>query len=334
MAIFTGTSSTVTVGTGGGLREDLEDVIWDLFPADTYLLSNLDKVSAKATLHEWLGDTLSAAASNLQLEGDEFAADAIANPARYNNYQQISRKTFIISGTLEKVAKAGRKSEVARAAMKAMRELKRDMELALIGNQIGTAGSGTVARSTAGMESWIGATAASATVATRVVLSTSSASATTPPVASGVPGTALGDGATFGAFKESAFKLALEGAWNQGGDSQVILCSPINKLVIDDFTGVATRFIDVNRGQEASIVGAANFYVSSFGNHKVIMHRYIRNTAVINLDPDFWAISFLRRPFSEKLAKTGDAEKHQLLAEFGLVSRNNLASSKVVGMAA
>ncbi len=333
MAAVTGTASSYSVGSGGGIREDLEDVIWDLFPMDTWLLSNLDKVTAENTLHEWLGDNLAAAAANRQIEGDDATFGTIVNAARFNNYQQISRKTFLISGTLEKVKKAGRRSEVARQAMKQMRELKRDMELALIGNQAGTTGGTGTGRSTASMESWIGATAASATTATRVVLATVNASATTAPVASGVPGTSPTDGTTTGALTEANLNFALEGAWQTGGDPTTILVAPFNKKQIDTITGVATRFVDVNRGDEASIVGAANLYVSSFGNHRVIMHRYARDEAALCLDVDMWAVSFLRRPFTEKLAKTGDGTKHQMLVEFGLVARNNLASSKVVALA-
>ena len=67
MAIVTGTSSSYSVGTGGGNREDLEDIIHDLFPEDTVMLTNLDKVSASSTFHEWLGDQPAAAASNITL---------------------------------------------------------------------------------------------------------------------------------------------------------------------------------------------------------------------------------------------------------------------------
>jgi len=330
MATVTGTSSSYSVGSGGGIREDLEDVIWDLFPADTWAVSNLDKVNASNTQHEWLGDSLASAAGNTQLEGDDATFGTIVNPARYNAYQQISRKTFLVSGTLEKVKKAGRRSEVARTAMKYMRELKRDMEYALTTNQASTAGGAATARATGGMESWIGATTASSSAATRVVLATSTASATTGPIASGTAGTAPTDGSTTGALTESALKLALEGAWAQGGDPNTLLVSPTQKKVIDGFSGVATRFIDVNKGEQASIVGAANFYVSSFGNHRVVMHRYMRTSVVLCLDPQYWACSFLRRPFSEQLAKTGDGTKHQILTEFGLVARNPSSSSKVV----
>ena len=54
MAITTGTSHTYTVGSAGGNREDLADVIWDLFPEDTFALTTFDHETADATFHEWL----------------------------------------------------------------------------------------------------------------------------------------------------------------------------------------------------------------------------------------------------------------------------------------
>jgi Family of unknown function (DUF5309) len=69
MTVLTGSTITFGVGSGGGIREDLEDVIWDLFPEDTWAVSNLDKVDATAPTHEWLSQQLLAAAANIGVEG-------------------------------------------------------------------------------------------------------------------------------------------------------------------------------------------------------------------------------------------------------------------------
>ena len=332
MAAVTGTSSTYSVGTGGGNREDLEDKIWDLFPADTYALTNFDKTEATASFHEWLGDSLAAAGSNINLEGDDKTYATITNANRYGNYTQIFSKTFLISRTQEKVKKAGRSKESARQAMKKMRELKRDVEYALTRNAAGTAGSATVGRSSAGIESFIGATAASASAAVAVVLSTTSAGATTAPLTSGAPA-APTDGTTTGAFTVGSLKLALEAAWTEGGETDVILVSPKQKKVIDGFDSIVTRNIDIGRTSEAVITGAANVYVSSFGVHKVVQHRYMRDSVALCLDTSMWAVAFIDRPFSEELAKTGDGRKYHLATELTLVSRNWKANAKVVALA-
>jgi hypothetical protein len=314
MAFVTGTTwthataSSMTYGTQQ--REDVEDVLWQLDPMDTWALSNLDKVNATGTLHEWLSDTLAAAATNIVEEGDD-ATYATAAPApRYGNYQQIIRKSFIVSDTLDEVKKIGRDTETGRGA-----------------------GTG---RSSAGMEAWIyGPTATTANTIANVVAATTTSGHTTPSLATGgVPGTAITDGGTTGALTEGSLRMALAGAWEDGGDPRVILASATNKTAIDAFSGIATRMVDASPTKQATIIGAANMYVSSFGSpHAVVLSRYVRNQAVLCIDPDYWAVSFLRRPKVVPLAKTGDATKKMIIGEMGLVCRAPLANGKVVGLA-
>jgi hypothetical protein len=217
--------------------------------------------------------------------------------------------------------------------MKLMRELKRDMEQALVTNQASSAGGAATARSSAGMESMIpGPTSNAGTSGNAVRATTSAASTTTPGFSAGVFA-APTDGTTTGALTSTALNSALQGAWEDGGDPRVILAGATQKAAIDGFTSIATRFVDIDRNAQAVITGAANVYVSDFGRHTVVLHRYMRASVVLCLDPEYWAVSFLRRPFMEPLAKTGDAERRQLLAEFALVGRNPNASSKVVACA-
>lgn len=332
MAAVTGTSSSYSVGSGGGNREDLEDTIHELFADENYFSGNFDGGSATATLHEWLGDELDAPGSNIGIEGDDATFATVSNPARYNNYTQIVKKTFIISGTQEKVKKAGRKSEVGRQAVKKMREAANDLEYAIARNQAATAGSATVGRSLGSIETWIGATTASSAAATQVVLSTTTASATTPPIASGAPGTAPTDGSTTAALTEADLKLALESNYNNGSTTDVIVVNSTAKNYINDFTGIATRNVDVGRQAQASITGAADLYVSNYGVHRVILHRHVRSSVALCLDSSLWAVATLRPWMTEKLAKTGDADKRQILCEKTLVCRNPKGNSKVVAI--
>lgn len=323
MPILTGTTLSYGVGTAGGNREDLEDVIWDLFPDDTYCLTNFDRVDASATYHEWLRDTLVAPGANLQIEGDDPTFTSIASATRVGNLQQISSKKFIVSRTQDRVAKAGRRTETARQTVKQMRELKNDMEYAIVRNQASSLGGSATGRSTASIESWL---------STNKVLATTTSSATTVGFSGGVVA-APSDGTTTGALNVAALNSALQGAWLAGGTPSTILVGPTQKLVIDTFTGIATRFVDVDKSTQATIINAANVYVSSFGRHTVRMHRHVRASVVLCLDPDLWAVSFIDRPFMQPLAQTGDAKKAMILSEFGLVARNEAGNSKVVACA-
>lgn len=332
MAAITGTSSTYSVGSGGGNREDLEDTIHELFADENFFQTNLDTVPASATLHEWLGDELRAPAANIAIEGDDTTFATIANPARYSNYLQILDEEFIISETQEAVNKAGRRSEVGRQGVKKMREAANDLEWTIVRNQPGTAGAAATGRSMASIETWIGATAASASAATKVVLATSTASATTPPIASGTPGVAPTDGTTTAALTEAAFRLALESNYNNGSTTDVVAVSATVKNTINDFTGIAQRQTDVGRAQQASIISAADLYVSNFGTHRIVLHRHVRTSVALCLDTSLWAIANLRGWMMKPLAVTGDASKRLINCEKTLVCRNPNGNAKVVAI--
>ena len=264
---------------------------------------------------------------------DDASFASLTAPSRFGSFLQISSKTFLVSDSLEAVSKAGRKSEVARGAIVKMRELKRDMETRACQSGISTAGGAGTGRSTAGMEAWIGDATASAGGASHVVLSTTTASASTPPITSGTPGTAITDGTTTAAFTAASLGYALQGAWEEGGDPSVILVTARQKAAVDGFAGIATRFVDVDKSAQASIIGAANLYVSDFGRHQVILNRYGRDSVALCIDPSMWALRYLRKPLKRELARTGDGKKYQIITEWALVARNNLANSKVVALA-
>lgn len=344
MAQFAGTTWTNSIGGGitqaTNIREDIEDVIWELDPMDTWSMSNLDRSDASGVYHEWLSDDLAAPGANRQIEGDEASATTGTPARRLGNWTQISNKVFAASGTLEAVNKVGRKSELSRLGTKLLKELKRDIEAAIVGNQGSSGGGGGAqggtgsARSSAGMEAWIGngTTTTTQNEASNVVCATSnSVNATSPGFASGAV-TAPTDGTT-GALGQTQLNMALQGAWEDGGDPRVILVGPKQKQVIDAINGVATRFIDVAPRKQATIIGAANMYVTSFGTHMVVLSRYVRSSVVLAIDPDYWALAFLRGFKTTDLAVTGDAKKKLINAEWTLVCRNPKASAKVVSCA-
>ena len=107
-----------TSSTRGGLREDLSDMIYNISPTDTPLMSTLAKSKATAVYHEWQTDSLAAATTgNALVEGDDAVATTASPTFRIGNYTQIVGKTIQVSGTLEAVDKAGRKSEKALATL-------------------------------------------------------------------------------------------------------------------------------------------------------------------------------------------------------------------------
>src|ERR1051326_4917192 len=114
-----------------GNREDLEDIIYDISPTKTPFMANAGRGTCKAVLHEWQMDELASAADNKKLQGAEAEFGAVVPTVRVGNYTQIADKAVIVSGTHEKVDKAGRSSEVGYQLAKLGKELKRYIDATL-----------------------------------------------------------------------------------------------------------------------------------------------------------------------------------------------------------
>ena len=131
-------SNTFETYDAVGNREDLQNIIYNITPTDTPFMSSIGTGTATFTKHEWQTDSLAAAASNAQIEGDDSPSAAMSATSRVLNYTQISYKPVMVSGTQEAVIHAGVNSELAYQIAKAGKELKRDMELDLTGKNAAT----------------------------------------------------------------------------------------------------------------------------------------------------------------------------------------------------
>lgn len=317
MAVPAGTFQT---HSAIGNREDLTDAIYNLSPTETPFVSMAPRVKAKAVNHEWQTDELAAAATNRNIEGDDSAVNTAVATVRLNNYTQIFKKTIQVAGTQEAVDKAGRDSEIAYQLMKRGKEIKRDIEFALTRNQASSAGGVATARSLASVESWLASNKTSKGTGT---------AQTTPGFASGTVA-APTDSTAQGSFAEADLKAMIKEAWSAGGSPTVVLVGPTAKQKISSFAGIATLYRETGTTAKGTrIIGAADVYVSDFGEHRIVPNRFSRDQTVLILDMDYWAVASLRGMMKEKLAKTGDSEKWHLVTELTLESRNEKASAKI-----
>ena len=314
------TATTTTVSNTSGLAEDFEDVIFDVSPTDTPLLTMAKRKKATARYHQWQTDSLAAASSNKAEEGADATYATAAQTTTLGNYCQISTKTVDISRTLDIVNKYGRKSEVALQLMKRGKELKRDMEFTICRNQ---ASANATARATAGWECMISGNlvaANSAQTADYSVRGFASASWTAPEDGSSVT------------FIEADLISALGLAWEDGGDPSVIMMSKKNKNLFNSFAGIATKYNEIKGTSQAVVSGAADMYVSSYGNHAVKLNRYMRNNAVFCLDPEYISVAYLDGIKKREMARTGDSERWQLTTEYCLVCDSQDAHATVGGV--
>lgn len=319
MAQLAGTTDTFDLV---GLAEDVEDFIYNISPTETPAFTMAKRIKATAVNHQWQTDSLAAVGANRAVEGDD-ATYATASPTTMlSNYTQITKKTVMVSGTADAVRKYGRKEEFAYQIAKKGRELKRDIEYAIVTNQASSAGSTSVARSSAGLESMI--------AGNRVFTATTNSVGTTAGYASGL-WTAPVDG-TAAALAETAFIEMLQAAWTDGGDPSVIMLPAALKRRVAGFAGSSSfAGVSVNQGRQAQgvVVGGVDLYISDFGEHKLMLNRYMRTSTVLALDPEYLATAWLRPIKFEERAKTGDATKGEILGEWCLVVGNPDAHAKI-----
>jgi hypothetical protein len=293
-----------------GVREDLADVIYDISPTDTPIMSSIGKSRATQTLHEWQTDVLAAATfGNALVEGDDATSASLSPTVRVGNFTQIVGKTVQVSGTLEAVDKAGRKSEKAYQLAKASAEIKRDIENIITANQAKSNGTiNTSARKMGALLSYI-------------TTNVSKGSAGTNPVGDGSD--ARGD-TTTRTFEESMLKEVAQEIFTEGGTPKLLVVPPGLKATVSAFAGVAQQRY-VTGAEPTTIVAAAGAYLSDFGLISIVPDRFMRSRDALMLDPEYASLAYLRPFQTNDLAKTGDSEKTQILAELTLEVRNEKA---------
>ena len=304
--------------TAIGQREDLTDVIYNISPTEVPFMSSIGKTKATAVYHEWQTDSLAAATTaNAAVEGAD-ASDATLSPTtRLGNYTQILQKTIKVSGTLDTVNKAGRKSEKAYQLAKASQELKRDLETIMLANQGRDAGSSnSTARKMGSLLSWI---------KTNTSFGATGADPTTIGVSTRSDGTQR-------TFTEALLKTVVAEVFDSGGMPTVLMVGSSGKQKVSSFSGIgATRF-NVTGAKPSTIIGAADLYVSDFGNLAVVPSRFMRTRDALVLDPEYAAVAYLRPFQTNELAKAGDSDKTQLLVECTLEIKNEAAHGIVADL--
>jgi hypothetical protein len=268
----------------------MSDVITNIAPKDTPFYSACGKTKATATNHEWLEDTLRAAAENKKVEGFEYAVTDPTPRVRLGNYTQIFSVGYGVTDTQEVVLKHGLTSEIAYQMRKAMKEIGLDVERAIITQATKNAGSVSAARQFGGVPFWI---------ATNVM-----------------PG--------YNPLSEDTMNTALQACWAAGGSPSKVYLSGNNKRVVSTWSGEGDKYLDQN---SKKLVNSIAVYESDFGVVTFVTHRLMPDNKVFVIDPEFWKVANLRPMHTTKLPKTGDNQKRVIVGELTIEARAEKANA-------
>ncbi len=230
-----------------------------------------------------------------------------------DNICQIVTETLQVTGTAERVRKAGRKSELAYQIAKKGKEIKLDMEYMLVGTPLAKVQrTSSVAGQAGNIYSYyktngsLGATGVA-------------------PTGNGVN---TGTAGTLRTITEDLLLTASENIWRNGGQANTIHCnSTLKKYISKNFKGRATQIqLDASNN---TIAQAVDVYETDFGKYNIVNNRWFKVDALLMFDPKMHSLCYLREFSQFPLAKTGDSEKRQMLAEYTFRVNNELSGALI-----
>lgn len=318
-------ANTYTTATAIGQREDLTDLISNISYTETPFLSSIGRVQAKGITHDWQLDSLRSPDGNAKPEGDDKTAFVAATPTvRETNQCQILSEEVIVSGTLDTVDKAGRRTELAYQMQKKMKELARDLELALI---FESRAAGT--RRMNGMQQFLDSTPVAVA-----------------PAQSGTNEVNAGGGTVV----EADLDNVMENMWTVAGghpDYRAIMSST-QKKAISALTGNTATSLNIDF-KAKKLINTITVYESDFGMVLCVPHQMLGKAytnvrggafdmSAVGADeifvyrPELFKLATLRPTKVEPLAKTGDANKRMIVMEVTLESRNEAGCGRIYNM--
>ena len=355
-------------------REDLANFISMITRDETPFMSSIGKTKATAIYHEWQTDSLEAPGNSRISEGVDYvlpggqtlanqggtseaqavgAQFAVEGPfrSRLGNYCQINGKTISVSGTRRAIDQAGVADEYAYQLKKRGTELRRDLEMDLIGTgNRASAGTttgniGTTARTFGGYQAWINnpATVQYAGNPVAAVAAADSGDGTHAPI--------LGADDARGALSLSDIDQVMQDIYEEGGKATKIMLSPklrrdFSDLMVTD-TGVR-RNIDMDGKLRQSV----DVYMSDFGDLMVVPNYVMglggvaagtgntssgtsggwADAAALIYDPMWFSIATLRPLQEVDVGQRGDSTIGMMVEECTFEVKNPLGCGAIYNL--
>jgi hypothetical protein len=312
MTSFIGDTSILsTFDVERGNREDLLEIITNISPMDTLMLSGLEKVPASNTTHEWLVDILAdfgdPDVGNADVQAVAEGSDATFEPLvprkRLCNLTQIIRRTFDVSDTQRDVNTAGIRDEYVYQLRKASMELARFIEFALVHSirQFQTAQGNSVGVLPRKMDGFYAFAAASdPTCVTTLGLSEEEMGTVTHVTGS----------SPTNCITECVLNEQLEAMWNKGAMTDTIWVNAAQKRSLSNLVLNPNSQVRYNINvAERTVINTVDFYQSDFGTQKIYLHRYQSTDVISMAEANKLRIAVLRPVLAVELAKVGSSTK-------------------------
>jgi hypothetical protein len=265
------------------------------------------------------------------LEGAAAGMDESKPIVELNNYCQIMGKVAEVTGTLEKVDKYGRDSEMAYQLELRYGELANDQEFAVVGmSQTKNAGAANALTSdpTCYPEDGVTPQIPPFPDPQGVVTGARLMESFVPQLDDSV--VLDGSGATTPEEVESILLDAHLATYMKGGNPSYLVTDPKTAGIVSSFALAAGRQRDIRN--ERKIVNVIDLYVSTYGELDVVLDRNMEAGTMLLVDFNYTATPVLRPTADWPIAKMGDSDKRQILWEGTYAVLNTSAHAAVTGV--
>lgn len=305
----------------GLIREDVLNKIFDIssYPLPfTEMMGSSDSVGNSYA--EWTQDELSAIdEDNAVVDGADAGADGSVVGVRVGNHSQISVKYVYVSTRANKSDTIGKSQELAYQISQRQKELRRDVDAIMQGQQASIADNGDdVPGRSAGFGAWL-----TTNVARGAAGASGGYGATSPGIVDApTPGTVR-------AVDETTLRDVAQSVYEQGGNVTKLFTTPAAKRRISEYFYTdqaknATLTQDVeNAAEMATAKGAVDVWVSDFAILELVPSRTQQIVAADNvnvylIDPEYVRQGFVAGYQAEALGKVGLSDKWQMSADWTL----------------
>ena len=345
-------------GNNVSQREDLANFISMITRDETPFMSSIGKTKATAIYHEWQTDTLEAPGNSRIAEGQDYLTPGAASTAphsgddfnpvgphrtRLGNYTQINGKTIAVSGTRRAIDQAGVADEYAYQLKKRGTEMRRDVEMDLIGTgqiSASVAAQTNNARTMGGYQSFINDTATVRFAGDNASRSAGSNDGT------GVVSLSVNT-ADRGSLSLSDIDQVMQDIYEEGGKATKIMLSPKLRRDFSDLM-VTDSGVRRNIDMDGKLRQSVDVYMSDFGDLMVVPN-YIMglnapsgatgnaaawgNSAALVYDPMWFSIATLRPLQEVDVGQKGDSTVGMMVEECSLEVKNPLGCGAIYNLA-
>ena len=275
--------------------QDVLPLVEVLTAKENWFLTNLQKTTAKDTIHGVLRESLRAAATAAVHEGNDFTNLARTTPSRTDNIVEIIAIPFRVTKTVQQVQNFMGQNEKARQLTKALSDWGNAAEFDILRSTLVSGLSGTAPK----MGGILEAISKSTTV------------------------TAQTSGTVFSA---SILKGLLRNNWDNSNGMPVtdLFLGSNLKEDLDSFSAGATKFVQL--GEE--LKDYVDVYDGGgFGRVAVHLHRYLNQSGdgtgrVLGIRRDKLALAYLETANVQEKASSGDYDALVVIGKLTLECRN------------